>query len=266
MFKTISAIILSSIATTALAWEIKDMNRTIDQTNFVINGGCSGTLISLEKKYILTNYHCIDQNVSIIDREETNKDGVVKKLRKKKYSDVTVQQHGYANSERVSTATYMAEIVAEEKKKDLALLRIKSSIPHKIDSKLLPDGEKMRRGERVYVVGNPAGADATVVEGIISNLNRMYEFPWTDNEKLAMIQFSGGIYGGNSGGALYNSKGQLIGVPAAGHRQATFIGLAIPVRIVKSFLKDNCLADVYDDKFDAKACKEKKEKKNKKDK
>ena len=60
-----------------------------------------------------------------------------------------------------------------------------------------------------------------------------------------MIQFSGGIYGGNSGGALYNSSGFLIGVPAAGHRDATFIGLAIPISTVKKFMAENCYSHIY---------------------
>ena len=264
MKRILTFIGLMFLSTTAFAWDVAEMNKTIDQTNFVINRGCSGTLISLKEKYILTNYHCIDQNVSVVEKEETDANGLVKKVRRKRYSDVIVEQHGYNGHIKVSTATYMAEIVAEEKKKDLALIRIKSAIPHQMHSKLLPDDQTVIRGERVYIVGNPAGNDATVVEGIVSNLNRTFEFPWTGNEKLAMIQFSGGIYGGNSGGALYNSNGYLIGVPAAGYRDATFIGLAIPVSVVKTFLKDHCLADAYDDKFDVKACKEKKTKKEKK--
>lgn len=266
MKKAITFFIAFFMSSTAFAWDVADMNKTIDQTNFVINRGCSGTLISLTEKLILTNYHCIDQNVSVVEKEETDSNGLVKKVRRKRYSDVVVEQHGYNGFARVSTATYMAEIVAEEKKKDLALIRIKSTtIPHQMYSRLLPDDQKISRGERVYVVGNPAGNDATVVEGIVSNLNRTFEFPWTGNEKLAMIQFSGGIYGGNSGGALYNSNGYLIGVPAAGFRDATFIGLAIPVSVVKTFLKDNCMANIYDDKFDVKACKEAKAKKEKKE-
>lgn len=248
----------------AAEWSLEQMNRQIDQTNFVINRGCSGTLISLEERLILTNYHCIDGNVSVVETEESDANGLVRKIRKKKYSDVVVEQHGYNGHVKVSTSTYMGEIIAEEKKKDLAIIKLKSSIPHQIASRILPDNMQITRGERVYTVGNPAGNDATVVEGIISNLNRTFEFPWTGNEKLAMIQFSGGIYGGNSGGALYNSNGYLIGVPAAGHRDATFIGLAIPISVVKTFMRDHCLAKVFDDKFDINMCQAER-KKTKKD-
>lgn len=236
---------LFTVSASAAEWTLAQMNRVIDQTNFVVNRGCSGTLISVSERLILTNYHCIDSLISFVEKEETDANGYSKKVRVRRYADVNVEQHGYDGFARISTSSYVAEILAEDKKVDLAMLRIKSSIPHQIASTILPDTNQIVRGERVYVVGNPAGNDATVVEGIVSNLNRTFQLPWTGNERVAMIQFSGGIYGGNSGGALYNSSGYLIGVPAAGHRDATFIGLAIPISTVKSFMLDNCLGYVY---------------------
>jgi S1-C subfamily serine protease len=250
----ILTIVFVSSYAKASEWTLEQMNRIIDQTNFVVNRGCSGTLISLEEKLILTNFHCVQNLISFVEKEETDSNGYTKKVRVRRYADVQVEQHGYDGFVKVSTATYVAEIVAENKSVDLAVLRIKSNIPHQIASKILPEGQNVVRGERVYVVGNPAGNDATVVEGIVSNLNRTFQFPWTGNEKLAMIQFSGGIYGGNSGGALYNSSGYLIGVPAAGHTAATFIGLAIPISVVKNFMRENCLAHVFDKQFDFKKC------------
>jgi len=250
----------------AAQWSLEQMNKVIDQTNFVVNRGCSGTLISLEERIILTNYHCIEQNISFVEKEETDANGYSKKVRVRKYSDVAVEQHGYDGFARISTASYVAEIIAEEKKYDLAIVRIKSAIPHQIASRILPDSMKIVRGEKVFIVGNPAGNDATVVDGIVSNLNRTFELPWTGNEKVAMIQFSGGIYGGNSGGALYNSAGYLIGVPAAGHRNATFIGLAIPISTVKKFLSESCLGHVYNSelKVESNTCEEDRKKKKEK--
>ena len=255
---TLAFMVMSS-SVIASEWTLEQMNRTIDQTNFVVNRGCSGTLISLEERLILTNYHCINQNISFVEREETDANGYSKKVRIRRYADVVVEQHGYDGFARISTASYVAEIIAEDKKVDLAIVRIKSNIPHQLASKILPDNVKILRGERVYIVGNPSGMDATVVEGIVSNLNRTFQLPWTGNEKVAMIQFSGGIYGGNSGGALYNSAGYLIGVPAAGHTGATFIGLAIPITTVRKFMLDNCLQHIYNSNLvvDSNKCKKK---------
>jgi S1-C subfamily serine protease len=232
--------ISTALATTAVAWPLDQMNRSIEQTNFIVGKGCSGTLISLSERYILTNYHCIDDSVSTAEREAVGKDGTVRKLRVRRYVDVPVGQNGYDGFTRVSSTSFVAEIVAEDKKVDLALLKIKGPIPNTYASPLLPDSATITRGERIYIVGNPAGAENTVVEGIVSNMNRTFEFPWTGDEKLPMIQFSGGIFGGNSGGALYNEKGELIGVPGAMVTGANFIGLAVPITIVKTFLTTNC--------------------------
>jgi S1-C subfamily serine protease len=223
-------------------WSVADMNKTIEQTNFIVNGGCSGTLISLQEKLVLTNYHCIDNMVTSIEREVTNAEGWVRKVKVRIYKDVPVEQNRYDGFTKTGASAYVGEIVAESKTRDLALLRLKGTIPHTYASPLLPYGGVVHRGDRVYSVGNPAGEDATLGEGIVSNVNRTFDFPWTDGAKLAMIQFSGGLFGGNSGGALYNDRGQLIGVPAAGYRAATFIGFAIPTSVVKGFLKDNCFS------------------------
>lgn len=239
------AFMIMSSSVFASEWTLEQMNRVIDQTNFVVNRGCSGTLISLEERIILTNFHCVESLISFVEKEETDNNGYSKKVRVRKYTDAIVEQHVYDGFNRIATSSFVAEIIAEDKKIDLAVVRLKSPISHQTASRILPDSMRITRGERVYIVGNPAGNDATVVEGIVSNLNRTFQLPWTGNENVAMIQFSGGIYGGNSGGALYNSSGYLIGVPAAGHRDATFIGLAIPISTVKKFLLDNCLGHVY---------------------
>lgn len=245
--------------------ELSDLNKIVDQTNFIVEKSCSGTLIDLKNRLVLTNYHCIDSKVSVIDREEAASNGQLKKFRTKKYGDITIEQNGYKSFEKVSSAQYITDIVAEDKTTDLAILKIRSAIPHDMASSILPESVSIVRGESVYVVGNPGGLDATIVKGIVSNLNRTFEFPWTNNTKLAMIQFSGGIYGGNSGGALYNDRGYLIGVPAAGIAQASFIGLAVPAEVVRTFMKKNCLSEVFDSTANNQKCAEDKKKSEKVD-
>jgi S1-C subfamily serine protease len=242
-------------AAPALAWELEDLNRTVDATNFVVNQGCSGTLISVEERLILTNYHCIDRNIRVVERERVDHKGVVRKVREERRDPVPVVQYSYKGYETVGSSSYVTEIVAHRKNRDLAILQIKAdTIPHTYASPPLAEGKTVKRGERVFVVGNPAGLEATVVEGVVSSVNRTFQFPWAENEDLPMIQFSGGIFGGNSGGALYNNVGELIGVPAAGLRGVTFIGLAIPIGVVKEVLRENCLARVFDHKADDEAC------------
>jgi S1-C subfamily serine protease len=226
------------------AWPSDAINRTIEQTNFIVDRGCSGTLISASKGLILTNYHCIDGKVSHVEREVSGADGTIAKKKFRKYEDVPVEQRHYDGFTNIGSSHYITEIV-----------KLKGKTPHVFSSPLVPDGVLVTRGDRVYTVGNPLGNDATLVEGIISNANRAFDFPWTDGARLPMLQISGGIAGGNSGGALYNANGFLIGVPAAGYASATHIGFAIPMQVIKPFLRDNCLASVFDSAADDDKCK-----------
>jgi len=245
------------------AWDIAAINRTIEQTNFIVDRGCSGTLISASKGLILTNYHCIDGKVTTVERDAMNMDGTVAKKKFRKYEDVPVEQKHYDGFVFTGSSHYLTDIIAEAKTKDLAVLKLKGKTPHTFASPLLPESHKVLRGERVYTVGNPLGNDATLIEGIVS-AHRSIDPSWTDGARLPMLQISGGIAGGNSGGALYNAKGFLIGVPAAGYSGANHLGFAIPMEVVRPFLKEHCLASLYDPKADDDACRKEKEEKAKK--
>lgn len=239
------AVILAATVAAATAQE-RDFNRQVDQTNFIVGSGCSGTLISRQYKLILTNYHCIDGFVEVKEEERVDEDGTVEEVRVEHLDEVPVSQKSYREFETVSTATYTSEIVGYRQEYDLALLEVKADLPHNMSSQVLPPGRSFSRGDVVYVVGNPAGMEGTIVQGIISNLNRTFEFSWTGERKLPMIQFSGGTFFGNSGGALYNEEGMVIGVPAAMHPIANFIGLAVPAHIIHKAVAEMCWAERLD--------------------
>jgi len=228
----------------AKAWDIASMNRLIDQTNFIVDDKCSGTLISVQHRLILTNHHCVSDKISSREVEETNEDGEVSTVMREKLEDVPVAQNHYNGFAKVGSTSYDTEIVGYDKKNDLAIIQIKqTSIPFTLTPPMA-DQTAIVRGERVWIVGNPMMLEATVVEGVVSSLHRQLEVGGDD--KRDYIQYSGGTFGGNSGGALYNGRGELIGVPAAGSRSATFIGLAVPISHVKALLTKNCFASVHD--------------------
>lgn len=243
----------------AESWPIAEMNKMVDQTNFIVDDRCSGTLISLKEKLLLTNDHCVRHKVSIIEEEITGDDGSINKVKREKFDDVPVTQNHYKGFAQVGASNYVMEIVAHDKKRDLAILRFKQdTIPFTIAAPILPNGIDLVRGELITIVGNPMLLEASVVRGEISSLTRQIE---VGGDKRDYIQVSGGMFGGNSGGALYNDRGQLIGVPAAGSPSATFIGLAIPIQSAKELLKQHCLASVFDPQADDVKCKADKDKK-----
>ena len=228
----------------ARTWDIAAMNRLIDQTNFIVDAKCSGTLISVAHRLILTNHHCVDGRISSRDVEETGADGVVRKVRRERFEDVPVAQNHYAGFAKVGSTSYDTEIVGYDRATDLALIQVRQTdIPFTL-APPLADQAAVMRGERVWIVGNPMMLEATVVEGVVSSLHRQLEVAGDD--KRDYIQYSGGTFGGNSGGALYNGRGELIGVPAAASRAAAFLGFAVPVSHVRTLLSRSCFGSVHD--------------------
>lgn len=231
------------LALPAFAWTVEQMNDTINSTNFIVNRGCSGTLISKEHRLILTNHHCIQGGVVVRTKEEAGDDGIVVKKQVEELRDLDVSQRAYDQFRLVGEATYKAQIVARWKESDLALLQVRANLPNGIAAPVFA-GDTVRRGETVYAVGNPMGLDATVMRGVVSSTTRMLRVPWAEAE-VPFLQTDAGITGGNSGGALFNDRGELIGVPAAG-APGTVLGLAIPFSQVQKFLTDNCFGEVWD--------------------
>ena len=133
----------------AETWKIDAINKTIEQTNFIVDSGCSGTLISINPGLILTNYHCVDGRVSSVERDVTDAKGIVRKVKFRKYEDVPVEQKVYDGFTLTGSANFIAEIVAEAKTKDLALLRLKGKTTHTFASKIIPDGQTVTRGVRI---------------------------------------------------------------------------------------------------------------------
>ena len=128
---------------------------------------------------------------------------------------------------------YSARIIGADKTTDLALI--------KIDAKNLPaiviaNSDDVKVGEWVLAVGNPLGLNNTVTAGIVSAKARSM-----GSGVSSMIQTDAAINQGNSGGALVNTRGELIGINAMLYSQTGSnigYGFAIPTAIVKKAVED----------------------------
>ena len=128
---------------------------------------------------------------------------------------------------------YSARIIGADKTTDLALI--------KIDAKNLPaiviaNSDDVKVGEWVLAVGNPLGLNNTVTAGIVSAKARSM-----GQGVSSMIQTDAAINQGNSGGALVNTRGELIGINAMLYSQTGSnigYGFAIPTTIVKKAVDD----------------------------
>ena|SRR3990167_1027891 len=225
------------------AWEVEVMNKTVNQTNFIVSSGCSGTLISLKHRLITTAYHCVRSDIRQIDEEKVV-DGEVKKVQREVRDEVNVEQKFYDGSSKVGSASFQTSIVAYNKNHDLALLQMKQKdIPQTLEVPVLPMGKEMVRGAVVWLIGNPAGLDATVTTGIISSVTREMENP--NGSRVAMLQSDAGAYFGSSGGSMVDDKGQLVGVIARGIPGASVV-LAVHYKHIRKLLDEACYGEVWD--------------------
>jgi len=123
------------------------------------------------------------------------------------------------------------EIVAVNPHVDLALLKIDREELGTFDLTVVPFGEVdgVKQGENVFAIGNPLGLERSVSEGIVSNRNRA-------SKGMTYIQTTAAVNPGNSGGPLFNLKGEMIGVTSWIIVGSEGLNFAIPVNRVKEFL------------------------------
>ena len=156
---------------------------------------------------------------------------------------IVTNNHVIDNAEEVQVVLndkreYKAEVIGTDPSTDLALL--------KVDSKNLPfvyygNSDEVKVGEWALAVGNPFSLTSTVTAGIISAKGRNINIL---NEKFAIesfIQTDAAVNPGNSGGALVNAKGELIGINSAiASNTGSYAGysFAVPVNIVRKVVAD----------------------------
>lgn len=167
-------------------------------SNYITTGAGSGVIFTSDG-YIVTNNHVIE-----------NSNAITVKL-----------NHG---------ESYPATLIATDSKTDLAVIKIDAS---NLVPVILGDSDALLVGEDAIAIGNPLGElGGTVTNGIISALDREVTI---DGQKRNLLQTNAAVNPGNSGGGLFNAKGELIGIVSAksSGTDVEGIGFAIPVNDVK---------------------------------
>lgn len=158
----------------------------------------SGFIIA-EDGYILTNYHVIEY---AFEHE----------------CDVTVMLH--------DGTVYTASIVGVEESNDIAVLKIDAS---GLTPVTFGDSSALSVGDEVYAVGNPLGElEFSMTFGRVSALDRLIT---TEENELGinMFQFDAAVNSGNSGGPVYNAKGEVVGIVTAKYSSTGVEGLGFAV-------------------------------------
>jgi serine protease Do len=171
-----------------------------------VQGYGSGVIISADG-YIITNNHVIENAESV---------------------EVTLNDN----------RTFTAQIIGRDPGSDIALLKIKAE---NLPFLKYGDSDQLRLGEWVLAVGNPFNLTSTVTAGIVSAKGRSLTDPDGTYRIESFIQTDAALNMGNSGGALVNTKGLLVGITSMIlSRNGDFSGnsFAIPVSIVKKVVDD----------------------------
>lgn len=173
----------------------------------------SGFFIN-KKGYLITNFHVIagEKHISVTQFLQEGKI-----LRRIVYKDV--------------------EIVATAPFHDLAVLRLED-----FDTEITPvvfePDEDLNVGETVFAIGNPLGLERTVTEGVLSQTHRNFG-------GILYLQVDAPVNPGNSGGPLFNIRGQVVGVINMGVPTMEGLNFAIPARHV-TYILDHIDAFAYD--------------------
>lgn len=187
----------------------------LNQSGSTATAEGSGIIIS-EDGYILTNNHV----VSSASSSSYYSLGEASKISVYLYNDSTA---------------YEASIVGTDEETDLAVIKIDKT---GLTAAELGDSDSVAVGEFAMAVGNPLGMQSSITAGVISGVNR--EVTDSDGKTFTVIQTDAAINSGNSGGALVNSQGQVIGINTL-KVSATGVegmGFAIPINSAKPIYED----------------------------
>jgi serine protease Do len=131
--------------------------------------------------------------------------------------------------------TYKAKLVGTDSKMDIALLKIDAN--EKLPYTVFADSDQVKVGEWVLAVGNPYNLNSTVTAGIVSAKARNIG----NNGIQSFIQTDAAVNPGNSGGALVNSNGELIGINTMiSSSTGSYVGysFAVPSNITRKIIED----------------------------
>lgn len=169
-------------------------SESAEDENELISADTGGTGFAIDSTHILTNAHVVGdaKKIAIVDQNNTE---------------------------------YPATLIGRDSKTDIALLEVEglNLAPLK-----LSNTAPLRTGEEVFVVGYPFSLGPSVSMGIVSGLNRFLpNYPY-----LSFIQTDAAVNPGNSGGPMFNSSGELVGVVSTYFKKDggyTNIAFAIPI-------------------------------------
>ena len=209
----------------------------------IVQSGGSGVIYKIDgdSVYIVTNYHVVYDSAADEDKNGGSKIG--RAIYCYLYGSETTpvlsgyDAEGYYQYEYGDYAIE-CEYIGGSLESDIAVLRADSEDVYAVNENVraVSLADSYHVGETVYAIGNAEGEGISVTEGIVSVDSEYISLDIDENgeyESYRSIRFDASIYHGNSGGGLFNSQGELIGIANAGMDEYENICYAIPVSIAE---------------------------------
>ena len=200
--------------------KIKNKGASILDINATESLGFGSGVIISENGYIVTNWHVAGEKYSICY--------------------ITLD----------SGNVYNGNVVWADSDLDLAIVKMKASELKYLE---IGDLDKLKLGQDVWAIGNPVGIEfqRTITKGIVSGINRTIKIEDENGENYMedLIQTDASINNGNSGGALINSDGKLIGINTVKISTAEGIGFAVPINIIKPIITKFMQEDKFEEAY-----------------
>ena len=194
-------------------------NSNGNSRKYTTEGAGSGVIVASDDDeiFVLTNYHVVEKSTEL-------------------------------SVKFIDDESYDAKIKGVSERKDVAVVSVskkdmKKSTLESIKIATLGSSDDLKVGNGIIAIGNALGYGQSVTTGVVSALNRELK---TDDYTQDMIQIDAAINGGNSGGALLNSKGEVVGINTAKYSSNLLssgtsiegMGFAIPISDVEDIIKD----------------------------
>lgn len=191
------------------------------------------TAVAVSRNYILTAEHCVDNDLHTIFGEVPGRDpvGDVEEI-------ISYEMYRATGFER----TLPYQVVAVDDLRDLALLRRMSA--EELDgltyAPLQPSTARMEVFDAVYVIGHPVGVNFNTSDGYVSRPIFTVD---DQRHQGKRILTNAQVYMGNSGGPVFNSRGQLVGIISEIAGGQPYLNRAVYIDTVRDFLEEQHLTD-----------------------
>ncbi|HEY8376233.1 MAG TPA: trypsin-like peptidase domain-containing protein, partial [Nannocystis sp.] len=180
----------------------------------------AGVLVD-ESGLVLTNFHVVA--------------GHVRDPRQRALGGVTDAAGGPIRARFVDGRELPADLLIADRDRDIALLRLRpADSAERFPFAVRGRSHELKVGETVFAVGNPLGLEHSVAQGIIAAVGRT---GLLGSRHTPLLQLDAAINLGNSGGPIFNLRGQLVGITTATLERAQGIAFAIPIDHIAALLE-----------------------------